>query len=165
MTDHPFDTLLLPGNRSFIFTPCPGTKETTIKSALNALKQAGADAVVTLLSDAEIEALSVTGLGDEAEQQGLLWIQLPIEDDEEPGEAFQKAWEEQKETLFDLLSGGKTMAIHCRGGSGRTGLMAAILLMESGGNWQDVKSRIQSVRPKALSHPAHISYVKKHYSI
>jgi len=116
------------------------------------------------LSDAEIEALSVAGLGYEVEQQGLTWFQLPIEDDEEPGEAFQQAWKEQKTALFDLFNGGKTLAIHCRGGSGRTGLIAAILLLESGEKWADVQSKVQSVRPKALTHPAHISYLKKHYS-
>ena len=165
MANHPFDTLALPSGASFIFTPCPGTKETTINSALDTLKEAGADAVVTLLPDTEIDALEVSGLGDEVEQRGLTWFQLPIEDDEEPGEAFKQAWEEQKATLFDLFNRGKTLAIHCRGGSGRTGLMAAILLLESGEKWADVQSRIQSVRPKALTHPAHISYLKKHYSI
>jgi len=165
MANHPFDTLALPGGASFIFTPCPGTKETTINSALDTLKEAGADAVITLLSDTEIDALAVSGLGDGVEQQGLIWFQLPIEDDEEPEEAFQQAWEEQKATLFDLFNGGKTLAIHCRGGSGRTGLMAAILLLESGERWADVQSIIQSVRPKALTHLAHISYLKKHYSL
>ncbi|WP_256469593.1 hypothetical protein [Alkalimarinus coralli] len=43
--------------------------------------------------------------------------------------------------------------------------MAAILLLEGGANWTEAKSLIQSVRPKALTHPAHISYLKKHYSI
>ena len=165
MIAHPFDTLSVPGGATFIFTPCPGTKDTTVADALRSLKEVGADALVTLLPDTEIDALAVSGLGEEARQQGLAWFQLPIEDDEEPGQFFHLAWEEQKAELFEFFNAGKTLAIHCRGGSGRTGLMAAILLLESGENWKDIQPLIQSVRPKALTHPAHLSYLKKHYSI
>ena len=41
---HPFDTLSLPNRPGrLIFTPCPGTKDSSLDSALSTLKQAGAD--------------------------------------------------------------------------------------------------------------------------
>ncbi len=165
MRQHPFDTLALPNATSLIFTPCPGTKDTSIRAALQALKEAGADAIITLLSDAELAALAVPALGAEAAKQNIVWFQLPIEDDEEPCEPFNNAWNDSKAELFSLFNAGKTISIHCRGGSGRTGLMAAILLLESGEKWKDVQSLIQSLRPKALKHPAHLNYLKKYHSI
>jgi len=165
MSNHPFDILELNNGGKFIFTPCPGTKDTSISDAFDSLVKAGADAVITLLSDKELEALSVPTFGSEAAQKSFNWFQLPIEDDCEPEQPYEEAWSNSKGELLTLIKNKSTIAIHCRGGSGRTGLMAAILPLESGENWNDVKSLIQSVRPKALTHPAHISYLKKHYSI
>lgn len=162
---HPFDIVNLNNGAKLIFTPCPGTKDTTVVDALQSLKTGGADALVTLLPDTEIDALAVSGLGEDAKQQGLVWFQLPIEDDEEPARAFHQAWEAQKAALFEFFNAGKTLAIHCRGGSGRTGLMAAILLLESGESWNEIHRLIQSARPKALTHPAHLNFLKKYYSI
>lgn len=162
---HPFDYLDLKSGGRFIFTPCPGTKDTSVSDALETLKEAGANTIITVLSSDEIEALSVSSLGKEATDKNIKWYQLPIEDDCEPAEAFNKAWALSKVKLQALLGYKETIAIHCRGGSGRTGLMAAILLLEAGEAWGDVKDQIQKVRPKALTHPAHINYLKKHYSI
>ena len=165
MQSHPFDYLTLKSGARFIFTPCPGTKGTSISEALETLKDAGATAIITILSSDEIEVLSVSSLGKEVTDKNIKWYQLPIEDDCEPGEAFKEAWALSKDKLLVLLQNKETIAIHCRGGSGRTGLMAAILLLETGESWEDVKRQIQSIRTKALTHPAHINYLKKHYSI
>lgn len=165
MAAHPFDTLTLPNGTTLIFTPCPGTKDSSVGDALQALREGGADAVATLLSDAELASLTVPTLGAEVSKQALAWFQLPIEDDAEPCEIFEKMWTDAKGDIFRLFNTGKTIAIHCKGGSGRTGLMAAILLLESGEKWSEVQSLIQSVRPKALTHAAHLHYLNKHYSI
>lgn len=162
---HPFNLLKLSSGARFIFTPCPGTKDTSLSDAFDTLVEAGADAVITLLTNDELEALSVPTFSSEAAQKNFDWYQLPIEDECEPAKPFQQAWANAKDALMALLKDKKTVAIHCRGGSGRTGLMAAILLLETGENWNEVQSVIQSVRPRALTHPAHISYLQKHYSI
>lgn len=162
---HPYDLLELPSGGQFIFTPCPGTKGTSVSAALQSLSQAKVDAVITLLSDQELSALSVESFKADMANTELTWFQLPIEDDSEPDAIFEAAWAESKAALLKLLSDGKNIAIHCRGGSGRTGLMAAILLMTSGGVWPEVQALIQSVRPKALTHPAHLGYLQKHFSV
>jgi protein-tyrosine phosphatase len=165
MTDHPYDVLALPDGINLIFTPCPGTQEASIADALQTLKSAGAEAMITLLHDTELHALSVESLSAEAEKADISWYQLPIEDDAEPSLAFEQAWNTHKTALFDLVKQNQTVAIHCRGGSGRTGLMAAVLLLELGMDWAEVKQQIQSIRPKALSHPAHVAYLNKHLAL
>lgn len=162
MTAHPFDVLTLPDDITLIFTPCPGTKDTSISDAMQTLNTAGAEAIVTLLPDNELAALSVAALSAEAEKMDMAWYQLPIEDDKEPSLAFEQAWQTHKSSLLELIALHKTVAIHCRGGSGRTGLMAAILLLELGMRWSAVKTHIQRIRPKALTHPAHVAYLSKH---
>ena len=165
MKQHPYDPLSLPNGAKFLFTPCPGTKGPGIAESISELKGAGADAVVTTLSDSEMAVLNVSELGNEIQHQNLQWFQLSIEDDCAPETAFFTAFNAAKPALMQLLEDKATLAIHCRGGSGRTGLMAAILLLESGESWDEVEPLIKSVRPKALSLPVHVNFLQQHYSI
>ncbi|WP_299732220.1 tyrosine-protein phosphatase [uncultured Endozoicomonas sp.] len=165
MSSHPFDRLALPNGATLLFTPCPGTTSEPLESSLQTLKSAGADAIVTTLPDAEIADLTVDMLGDSTTALGMQWFQLPIEDDRSPEAAFDSAFAKAKIDLLDLLDKKATIVIHCKGGSGRTGLMAAILLLESGMPWAEVKTMVQGLRPNALTLPPHIEYLQKHYVI
>ena len=160
---HPFDVLKLDNGATFIFTPCPGTKEADLTASIATLKSAGASAIVSLLTNEEISNLGVTELGHEIARQHLSWYQLPIEDDEAPAQPFFSAFKPVKSELLARIDKQETIAIHCRGGSGRTGLMAAILLLERGQPWQQVKTQIQSIRPKALTLDPHLQHLEKLY--
>lgn len=160
---HPFSELTIENRIKYIFTPCPGTKGEQLAMSITTLKAAGAEVVVSLLSDAEISALGVTDLGEEIIRQGMVWYQLPIEDDCAPDKKFMKAFTSIKPALLRHINRGDAIAIHCRGGSGRTGLMAAILLLECGFKWADVQAQIQSLRPQALTLPAHLDFIHSHY--
>jgi len=161
---HPYDTLLLPNGAKFVFTPCPGTKTVDLSESLNTLKAVGVSAVVTMLPSDEIVVLNVPTLGDDIVALAIEWYQLPVEDDQAPEQAFFDAFFEAKPKLIKLVEQQATIAIHCRGGSGRTGLMAAILLLEMGHSWDEVKALIQSIRPKALSLTPHLLFLAEHYS-
>jgi protein-tyrosine phosphatase len=165
MAGHPFSLVPLANGAHFIFTPCPGTKEVNLIDSLKELKQAGATAIVTMLSTDEMQSLGVAELGHEIEALGMQWFQLPVEDDCEPGAAFKTVFPQAKPILVQLIKSGETIVIHCRGGSGRTGLMAAVLLLEMGENWADIKPLIQSIRPKALTLEPHLSFLDKRYGI
>lgn len=162
---HPFDTLPLPKGGAFIFTPCPGTKTESVTDSLARLQNAGASALVTLLSDEELAFLDVASLGSAADALGLAWFQLPIEDDHAPEAPFNEALSRYRDALLSRLEAGETLIVHCRGGTGRTGLMAAVLLLEQGLDWPSVKTLIQSVRPKALTLPPQLAWLKKHYDL
>ncbi|MCK8044567.1 tyrosine-protein phosphatase [Shewanella sp. 1CM18E] len=162
---HPYDLLTLDNGASLIFTPCPGTKDADLTQSVSTLKQAGAVAVISTVTPEEMIKLDVPKLGDEIQAQGLSWFALPIEDDCAPAADFDAAFANAKQQILALIADKNTVAIHCRGGSGRTGLVAAILMLEQGAAWADVKSQIQALRPKALVVPAHIEYLAKHYAI
>ena len=57
-----------------------------------------------------------------------------------------------------LLRQGHKVAIHCKGGSGRTGLVAAKILLEAGFDKIDVKQRVQVLRPYALTLQPHLDW-------
>ncbi len=60
-----------------------------------------------------------------------------------------------------MLDVGKTIAIHCKGGSGRTGLVAAQILLERGVPLEQVIDQVRAIRPNALQLPVHQSYINK----
>lgn len=159
---HPYSMKSLPhAPGTLIFTPCPGTQASALAESLEALKQAGAAALVTLMSDRELKENGVDQLGVEAKKHGLEWFQLPIEDDQAPDEAFETRLGEIRHQLDTVLASNKTLVIHCKGGSGRTGLFAARLLIESGMRRSEAIKWVQELRPRAIQKPAHIDYINK----
>ena len=161
---HPFDILNLDNGARLVFTPCPGTKEASLPDALKTLQAAGADAVVTMMPDAELGEFKADAMPAECAALGLVWFHLPVEDDCAPEAPFAAAFASHKTDLLARLAAGQTLAIHCRGGSGRTGLMAAILLLEAGYAPAVVKEMVQGLRPKALTLAPHVNYLNSHYS-
>lgn len=157
---HPFDRLPLDqtSNAGLIFTPCPGTKGTSVQQALDTLQDAGASALITLMPATELAAHQAEQLGEYCRAAGLVWLHCPIEDDHAPQEDFVRAWQQAGPQVHQLLNDGKTVAIHCKGGSGRTGLLAAQILLERGENKAQVKSKVQALRPYALTLPPHVEY-------
>ncbi|CAM3821326.1 dual specificity protein phosphatase family protein [Parendozoicomonas haliclonae] len=159
---HPFDRLVLDNGATFLFTPCPGTKGFNLEDSLATLKAAGATTVVTALPDTELLALDVAMLGDAVSKAGMDWFQLPIEDDCAPADDFTAAYDKARTTLVEKLKSGDTIAVHCRGGSGRTGLLAAILMRDAGYDLDSIISQVQALRPNALTIPAHLAFLKNH---
>jgi protein-tyrosine phosphatase len=90
----------------------------------------GVDTVLSLLSPDEEQTL---GLGDEADAvraQDMDFISLPIPDRQVPGSETELA--AVLERVNGELSAGKNVLVHCRQGVGRTGLVAACLLISRG---------------------------------
>ena len=61
--------------------------------------------------------------------------------------------------IAGLLAADKAVAIHCKGGSGRTGLIAARILIDLGIDRSEAVSLVQALRPKAIQHPAHAGWI------
>ncbi|MCY1552159.1 hypothetical protein D9M68_885380 [compost metagenome] len=157
---HPFDVLSVPGlHGTLLFTPCPGTKATSLDEALETLKQSGAAAVLTLMPLSELAANGVEQMAQRCEQLGLGWFHLPVADEQVPLDDFTLAWNRSKQQILDLLARGQGLAIHCKGGSGRTGLIAARILIEAGVPRTEAISLVQALRPKAIQHPAHVDWI------
>ncbi|HVS21230.1 MAG TPA: protein-tyrosine phosphatase family protein [Pyrinomonadaceae bacterium] len=97
---------------------------------VRAWKQAGFDIMVSLLTKDESDEL---GLADEAHLSrvhGLQFCNFPIPDLGVPKSSA--AARELIDKLNGALAAGKNVGIHCRQGIGRSGLVAASLLVDSG---------------------------------
>ncbi|MBL1378178.1 phosphatase domain-containing putative toxin [Zobellella iuensis] len=160
MSQHPFDYLTLgEGRGRLILTPCPGTKESSLEASLTQLRDAGAAAVLTLMPGEELENNRVTAMPALCEELELAWFHLPVEDDAAPEAAFEQAWAGARDQVLALLAQGRDVAIHCKGGSGRTGLMAAIILLALEAPLTEAVQRVQALRPRALGLAPHRDYL------
>ena len=93
-------------------------------------KRAGVDTVLSLLTPVEEQDLGLDEESRSVREQGLDFTSFPIPDRQVPTS------EQQVKTTLDKLnrrlSAGHTALVHCRQGVGRTGLIAACLLVKNG---------------------------------
>ena len=159
---HPYDVLRVPALAgALIFTPCPGTRDTTLEEALQALQQAGASGVITLMPHGELAANGAEQIARQCQALDLAWYHLPVADEQVPQEDFVRSWKASRQAIVDQLRGGHSLAIHCKGGSGRTGLIAARILIEAGIARSEAIALVQALRPKAIQHPAHVNWISQ----
>jgi protein-tyrosine phosphatase len=94
------------------------------------LRDDGFDIVVSLLSDEEIEELGLIGEPEAIKNQGLQYFNYPIPDLGIP--SSNKSARELLTRLHRELESGKNVGLHCRGSIGRSGLIAASILVLAG---------------------------------
>jgi len=92
--------------------------------------QAGIGAIVSLLTPEEEQDLELQNEPAEVEKHGMKFISLPIPDRQVP--SSQSAVAATLEKVGAELSSGKNVVLHCRQGIGRSGLIAACLLINKG---------------------------------
>ena len=140
-------------------TLCPGKKGDSVYGApwdrdldldLQAIVDWGATTLVTLMEAHEFPMLGVPDLGSCAEEIGLEWHHLPIPDVSVPEKNFDTFWTYSGHLLRRKLSGGEKIVLHCRGGLGRTGLIAARLLIEFGVAAENAISQVRETRKGAI---------------
>jgi len=160
MSKHPFDTLTLEDGAQLVFTPCPGSKGANLPDSIKQLKQAGTSVLLTLMFENEMSKNQLTRLPDICQQHEIKWFQLPIVDDEAPEKTFEVNWLRHQADILAVLTNKGTVAVHCKGGTGRTGLVIALILLKLGLSSESVISEVQKIRPKALINTAQLAYFK-----
>ncbi len=92
--------------------------------------RAGIDVVVSLLEEEEAADLDLAHEGEVAESNGVHFVSFPI-----PDRGVPASTPDALALLRDIagaLEEGKTVAVHCRQSIGRSGLIAAGVLLTSG---------------------------------
>ena len=85
---------------------------------------------------------------------------LPIVDVSIPDEQFEREWVVAGEELRSILRRRLDVLVHCRGGLGRAGTIAARLLIELGMEPTKAIERVRAVRPRAIETPDQEKFVK-----
>lgn len=138
-----------PGGGRIGMVACPGLQR-GLEADLEGLKQWGANGLVSLVEAHELITLGITDLEATLDRHGLWWRHLPIKDRHTPDEGFEKRWHSEGTRLRRLLSAGDRFVVHCWAGLGRTGTIAARLLIEMGCRPADAIQKVREARPGAI---------------
>ena len=106
--------------------------------------------VVSLVTMAELVGAGAGGLGQDVQDHGTRWVHLPIPDFGVPDDRFLRNWPEVSARARKALLGGGRVLIHCRGGCGRSGMVALRLMIEAGEAGDDALARLRAIRPCAV---------------
>ncbi len=161
-------TFTVPEGGKIGITICPGkhassysgpTWQRDLDRDLSGIKDWGATGLLTLLTATELEAMAVTALPARAKAAGLTWDYLDILDGGTPTEATLATWQGISPRFHARLDRGEQLLIHCRGGNGRTGTLAAMLLIERGWTPEQALKDIRAVRRGAVENAIQESFV------
>jgi ADP-ribosyl-[dinitrogen reductase] hydrolase len=171
-SSNPIYTLEIPGRTGVVgMTPCPGIRlesakrgnpQKTLKRDIAALHEWGATGVVTLNETDELYDLGLPNLGEELQMAGFWWRHLPIVDMNVPVPSFEESWRVEGQQISASLAAGEKVVIHCLAGLGRTGMIAARLLVDMGVPAETAIADVRRVRPRAIQTNAQEDYVREH---
>jgi len=159
---HPLqiDSVTVPKGGGVIgLTICPGMAQggpserawdRDLDQDLAAIKAWGATALVTLIDDYELDILGVPDLPQRVRALDLEWHHLPIMNRDAPYEDFEESWTTSGRLLRQRLQQGERIVLHCVYGLGRSGTIAARLLVELGVPPKASISQVRAARPGAI---------------
>jgi len=122
----------------------------------------GVDTVFSLLTGEEEQDLDITSERAEAQAHGMNFLSFPIPDRQVP--ASEGRFADAIEQLDMELASGKNVVVHCRQGIGRTGLVAACLLLTKGVAPETAVRRLSAARGAAVPETAEQRSWIDHYA-
>ena len=173
---HPLriDDVPVPGTTGMIgMTLCPGKVQHSAQSGawhrdlgldLQAVQAWGGSAIVTLMKAEELAAFKVADLPARM-PLGMEHFHLPIPDGGVPDPKWERAWATAGPRIRSLLKEGCKVLVHCRGGLGRTGLVAARLLVEFGMAPQQAIRTVRRARPGTIENEAQAQHVRQQTTV
>jgi protein-tyrosine phosphatase len=140
----PDDEVGTPGRLGMTFAPgmwagsVRGRWERDLAADMRALEEEHeTDVLVSLMEDHEYHGYQISGLLEQ-DNIGNIWIiRFAIEDMGVPQEAESEGFEAFVQDVVQRMERGQNVVVHCRGGLGRTGTLAACVLVALGRHTAD----------------------------
>lgn len=125
---------------------------------LDGLAAKGVTDLACLLCNEEIEGDELAELAEGAAHRGIALRRWPIEDFSAPGPDFDRIG------LLALVAGamreGRSVAFACLAGYGRSGMMAARILIAHGAAPEDAIAAVRLARPGAIESDLQLAYLR-----
>ena len=107
--------------------------------------------LVSLIQDHEFDDFcGKSRFNDEACNRQFTWLHLPIADMDIPDDKVITKLADLRPRFLESLSAGNSLAIHCKGGLGRSGTIAAMILIDLGFAPKDAIDHVRFYRPGAI---------------
>lgn len=137
-----------------------GARDRDLDADLDSILSRGASAILSLNEETEILDLGVPGLGTSVTRRHMRWYHLPIRDMSAPGAAFEGRWAKAGREVRARLRHGSDILVHCKGGLGRAGTVAARLQVELGCDPDTAIGCVRAARPGAIETPGQERHVR-----
>ncbi len=129
-----------------------------LEDEVRSWRRTGLDLVVSLLEREETAQLELLPEGDLAKSEGIGFISFPIPDRGVP--ASTPAALSLLKEIAHALEEGKSVAIHCRQGIGRSGSIAAGVLVTSGVAVEQAIEVVSTARGQTIPEtPAQLEWI------
>ena len=147
---------------------CPGIKDTSslanrqdrdLEKDVQTIASWHAKAALTLMETKELERFGVPNIGEVMTHYKIHWYHFPIQDMCIPDKRIEDIWSEISAGLRATLVSGSNVLVHCRGGLGRSGMIAARILVELGWKPEPAIQKVREVRPGAIETTDQESFV------
>lgn len=119
----------------------------------------GTRLLVTLTEELEMRKLGISRLLPTARRLGLRTLWFPIPDVSVPRDVEDAAPPVRR--IVRAMRRGETVVVHCRGGLGRSGTIAACCLVALGRGAEEAIALVRAVRPGAVEIRAQEAFVTR----
>lgn len=119
-----------------------------LETDLRGLSASGVDLIVSCLTPPEVAELGLEAEASIAASLGINFVSIPIPDRKLPESAL--GFLSQLKPATDAFLGGSSVVAHCRAGIGRSTLIVATLLQQSGLAAEDALHRIETTRGRPV---------------
>jgi protein-tyrosine phosphatase len=148
-----------PGKLALASRPCGGD---WLEEEMAGWLRAGIDIVLSLLTPEEEQDLELKREAHEAKARGMKFASLPIPDRQVPNSESEVS--AALDRLEADLSAGKNVVVHCWQGIGRTGLVAACMLVTTGLTPEAAVKTLSAARGNAVPETAEQRRWIDHYA-
>ncbi len=127
------------------------------EEVLDALSARQTALLVILLEDGECDPDEIEDLHRTADARSIALLRAPIADFSVPDRRLD--WPALIERLAGDLRRGRRIAFCCLAGYGRSGMMAARLLIATGSSAEDAITAVRTARPGAIESEEQVAYL------
>ena len=111
-----------------------------------ALRTAGTQRLVSLVTEEDKQMLRVPTLPLEVVARGIEWDHLPIPDTTAPTDAWMEAAAPVMQHLLTAIPDGEVVVVHCMGGLSRAGLFVSLYLWMRGMAMPEAIEHVRAMR-------------------
>lgn len=118
------------------------------------LRQLGCRELIALTEHHELPRGTRAGLRWAAARRGIMLWSAPIRDFQPPDARFMHRWEARLTRQAGAVRAGDQVAFCCMAGAGRSGTLAALVMVMAGSDCTDAIAAIRAAHPHAIESPA-----------
>ncbi len=139
-----------------------GLCETTLNNEMARFARLNIATLVGLIEDTELEHIAYCDIAASARSFGIQSVRFPIRDFSIPTPEQEADWEPIARHASQLFVRGRSLAIHCMAGIGRSCMMAGKLLISLNTPSTQAVTAIRSIQPDALETDVQVDYLLSH---